>query len=98
MLSSQFDESSDFRRYLDGILIPRVPGTPGHEQVKNFIINEMKALGWTVTTDKFIARVPAPFKKLPFENIIGTLNPNAERFLGNEKVFIIAEDFDSCQI
>lgn len=47
----------------------------------------MKTLGWTVTTDKFVARVPEPFKKLPFENIIGTLNPNAERFLGNDKVF-----------
>lgn len=79
-MSDQFDLNS-FKTYLNGILIPRVPGTPGHDQVRDFIVNEMRQLGWTVTTDKFVARVPAPFKKLPFENVIATLNPNAERFL-----------------
>uniref|UniRef100_A0A336LIH0 Glutaminyl-peptide cyclotransferase n=1 Tax=Culicoides sonorensis TaxID=179676 RepID=A0A336LIH0_CULSO len=87
-LSDQFDLDS-FKTYLKGILIPRVPGTPGHDQVRDFIVNEMTQLGWTVTTDKFMARVPAPFKKLPFENIIATLNPNAERFL------ILAAHYDS---
>lgn len=77
---NQFDAET-FKYYLDGIMIPRVPGTPGHQQVKDFISTELQQLGWTVTTDKFTARVPAPFKKLPFENIIATPNPNAERYL-----------------
>lgn len=87
-MSDQFDLDS-FKTYLNGILVPRVPGTPGHDQARDFIINEMNQLGWTVTTDKFMARVPAPFKKLPFENIIATLNPNAERFL------VLAAHYDS---
>lgn len=66
---------------MKGILIPRVPGTPGHTKVKTFIIDELQQLGWTVTTDKFTARVPSPFKKLPFESIVATPNPNAERYL-----------------
>lgn len=70
-------------------MIPRVPGTPGHQQVKTFIIDELQKLSWTVTTDKFTARVPAPFKKLPFESIIATPNPNAERYL------IYAAHYDS---
>lgn len=65
---------------LDKILIPRVPGTEGHEVVKNFIIERMTAVGWTVVTDKFTDVTPN-LGLMEFENIIATVNPNAERYL-----------------
>lgn len=57
-----------------------MPGTPGHEIVKQFIINRMQDVGWHVETDKFMDETPM-FGSLEFENIITTLNPNAERYL-----------------
>lgn len=68
------------RDSLRTILIPRVPGTEGHETVKRFIIDRMTSLGWHVDTDKFTNATPI-FGNLEFENIIATMNPNAERYL-----------------
>lgn len=67
-------------RVLDQLLIPRVVGTPGHEKVANFIVNELQSLGWHVDIDEFKDTAPQ-FGELTFKNIIGTLNPEAERFL-----------------
>lgn len=72
-----------FQYYLDNIMIPRVPGSPGHKKVRDFITDSLNKLGYSVETDPFRARVPQPFGVLSFENIIAKLNPNAERFLGN---------------
>lgn len=74
---------------LDNILIPRVPGSDGHRQVNAYIKNVMQSLGWQVDTDAFEDITPGKHGKLPFENIIATLNPNAERFL------ILACHYDS---
>ena len=64
---------------LEPILVPRVVGTPNHERVKQFIIDQMQSLGWAVTTDKF--QENTPLGKKTFENIISTLDENATRRL-----------------
>lgn len=64
---------------LNPILIPRVADTPNHAKVKQFIIDQMQSLGWAIETDKFRERTPLGQKN--FENIIATLDPNADRRL-----------------
>ncbi|XP_076361727.1 glutaminyl-peptide cyclotransferase-like isoform X2 [Tachypleus tridentatus] len=66
---------TNFNTTLDVLLIPRVPGTPGHKEVKKFIIETMKSLDWDVEEDNFIA--PTPFGKKHFSNIMSTLDPGA---------------------
>lgn len=73
---------------LDNILIPRVVGTEGHTKVKKFIIKTMKELNWHVETDPFEDKTPN-LGTLKFENIIASINPNANRFL------ILACHYDS---
>ncbi|XP_015598117.1 glutaminyl-peptide cyclotransferase isoform X2 [Cephus cinctus] len=65
---------------LDNICIPRVVGTPGHTDVKNYIKKSMKDLGWEVESDPFDEKTPN-FGILHFENIVATHNPNARRYL-----------------
>lgn len=60
--------------------MPRVVGTAGHEQVKEYIAGELRTLGMTVELDTFKATVPI-VGRVRFTNIIGRLNPNADRFL-----------------
>lgn len=69
-----------FNDTLAHILIPRVVGTDGHATVQKYIKNTMQSLKWHVETDPFKAATPN-LGTLAFENIIVTLNPNAERFL-----------------
>lgn len=71
---AHFDET------LKRILVPRVVGTDGHEEVKTYIVDTMKKLNWNVELDEFRAKVPI-FTALKFSNIIAKLNPDAERFL-----------------
>lgn len=70
------------------ILIPRIVGTIGHDKVRDYIIESMKNLKWNIQLDSFIEKTPT-HGKLKFENIIATLNPNAERYL------ILACHYDS---
>lgn len=65
---------------LDNILIPRVVGTPNHAKVVRYIVGELEKLNWHVDIDEFQAKTPN-FGVLTFQNIVGSLNPNAERFL-----------------
>lgn len=71
---------ANFNYLLERILVPRVVGTPTHENVKDFIMSELTKLKWSVEVDEFIDDTPI-FKQLKFTNIIAKLNPNAERFL-----------------
>jgi len=84
----QLGDINNMNHLLDNILIPRVVGTDGHKAVKNFIIKTMQDLNWDVQTDAFKEKTPN-LGKLKFENIIATLNPNADRFL------ILACHYDS---
>lgn len=65
---------------LNNIAVPRVVGTVNHENVFNYITQELENLNWHVEVDEFVQKTPK-FGDLTFKNIIGTLNPNAERFL-----------------
>lgn len=65
---------------LDNILIPRVVGTKNHERVFQYIVDELKKLNWHVEIDEFKDKTPN-FGTLTFKNIVGSLNPNAERYL-----------------
>lgn len=73
-------DKQHFKKVLDEILIPRVVGTPNHEKVGNYIVNEMRGFGWDVTEDVFPEQTPV-FGTLNFRNIIAKLNPNADRYL-----------------
>lgn len=79
---------TNMEEILDNILVPRVVGTPGHEQVNRYIKQTLNALGWQVDVDRFQDKTPN-MGELTFENIIATLNPSAERFL------ILACHYDS---
>lgn len=65
---------------LDNILIPRVVGTTNHDLVVKYIVGELKRFQWHVEIDEFRDKTPN-FGELTFQNIVGSLNPNAERFL-----------------
>lgn len=69
-----------FKSVLNEILIPRVVGTPNHEKVGNYIVNQMNDLGWDVKENVFADNTPV-FGTLNFRNIIAKLNPNADRYL-----------------
>lgn len=77
-----------FNEVLDRILVPRVVGSAGHENVKNYLLDSMTNLGWHVETDDFTDKTPI-FGDLKFSNVIATLNPAAERFV------ILACHYDS---
>jgi glutaminyl-peptide cyclotransferase len=77
---SQLDDQNHFDNALQNILVERVVGTDGWKNVQNFIIDEMKSMGMAVETDSFVDTTPN-LGKLNFVNIIGKINPNAERFL-----------------
>ncbi|GIY06495.1 glutaminyl-peptide cyclotransferase [Caerostris darwini] len=87
ILATLGSDYEDFNRTVDTILIPRVPGTEGHEKVRKYIFTEMQNLDWTVEEDVFTDRTP--HGKKSFANIIATLNPNACRRL------VIACHYDS---
>ncbi len=62
---------------------PRHPGTQGHEDVKNFIASEMRAVTPNVQTQSF------PYNEYTLTNIIGRLYPERERRI------ILATHYDS---
>lgn len=69
-----------FNEVLNNILIPRVVGTQNHETVFSYIKGELQKLGLSVEVDEFESDTPS-FGRLTFKNIIGTLNPDADRYL-----------------
>lgn len=73
------DDQDHFSNALQNILVPRVVGTPGWKKVQDFIIGELKSMGLSVELDSFVDNTP--FGKLNFVNIIGKLNPTADKFL-----------------
>lgn len=87
-LVSEMGDTDHMNELLDNILIPRVVGTDGHKKVKKFIIKTMRDLKWHVETDAFEDKTPN-MGTLKFENIIASLNPDADRFL------ILACHYDS---
>ncbi|KAL7734807.1 hypothetical protein ACLKA6_011089 [Drosophila palustris] len=74
------DDETHFNSSLAAILVPRVVGTPGHEQVRNYLVNSLNGLGFQTEVDEFRERVPI-FGELTFANVIGYINPQADNFL-----------------
>lgn len=74
------DDETHFNSTLDSILVPRVVGSRGHEQVHNYLVTSLNGLGFQTTIDQFKQRVPI-FGELIFSNIIGYINPEAKNFL-----------------
>lgn len=69
-------------------MVPRVAGTDGSKNVQDFIINELKSMDMTVELDSFVDNTPI-FRNVNFVNIIGKINPRADRFL------VLAAHYDS---
>lgn len=91
------DDPVHFNSTLHSICVPRVVGTAGHEQVKDYLIGELKAAGLTVQLDTFTKTAPI-VGKVRFTNIIARLNPDADRFLAlachyDSKYFPAGEHF-----
>uniref|UniRef100_A0A182R960 Glutaminyl-peptide cyclotransferase n=1 Tax=Anopheles funestus TaxID=62324 RepID=A0A182R960_ANOFN len=79
IVSTRTNESH-FDNVLKSILKPRIVGTATHGEVKRSIINELKTLGFTVELDEFNQKAPH-FGMLKFTNIVGKLNPSADKYL-----------------
>ena len=79
-LATDLSNLDHLNKVLDNLLVERVVGTTGHENVKNYIIDHMRQLEWDVEVDEFQATTPI-FGMLKFTNIIATLNSKASRFL-----------------
>lgn len=69
-------------------MIPRVVGSDGWKNVQNFIVDELKSMNMKVELDSFVDKTPI-FGNLNFVNIIGKINPQADRFL------VLAAHYDS---
>lgn len=64
---------------LSKILIERVPGTPNHGIVREYIADYMSNLNWTVEQNEFFDKTP--HGQMKFTNIIARKNPHAKRYL-----------------
>lgn len=69
------NDQDDFNATLDSILIPRVVGSEGHRKVRQYIVDSMNRLGWSVEEDSFETNTPRG--RMTFTNVAATLNPNS---------------------
>lgn len=74
------ESDNHFEQVLRKLMVPRVVGTPSHQKVKEYIIGEMRRLGWYVETTPFNAKTPN-LGTLQFENIIAKINPSAKQVM-----------------
>ncbi|XP_031623937.1 glutaminyl-peptide cyclotransferase [Contarinia nasturtii] len=78
-LNNKLGDIEAVHNVLSKILVERVVGTPNHAMVREYIVNYMKNLGWTVDEHEFFD--DTPLDRLKFTNIIAKVNPNAKRYL-----------------
>ncbi|SPP77504.1 glutaminyl-peptide cyclotransferase [Drosophila guanche] len=78
--STWTDDEAHFNRTLDSILVPRVVGSRGHQQVRDYLVQSLNGLGFQTEVDEFKQRVPV-LGELTFANVVGTINPRAQNFL-----------------
>lgn len=79
--------TSKFRQFLDPILRVRRVDTPEHDEVRDFIVESMRSLGWTTELHTFSG--DTPYGKKRFANIIST------QYVYAVRRFIIACHYDS---
>ncbi|RUP52359.1 hypothetical protein BC936DRAFT_145885, partial [Jimgerdemannia flammicorona] len=84
---SQPDRLSVEGELLKPLLIPRVSGTQGNADVRDFLASKLRELNWHVELDNFTDNTPLGEKL--FTNIIATKNPDVP------KRFVLAAHFDS---
>ncbi|EDV97467.1 GH16890 [Drosophila grimshawi] len=63
-----------FNTTLAKILKPRWPGSFGHSEVLNFLIEELQELGFAAVRDEL-------FDQIPFTNVLGIINMEASDFI-----------------
>ncbi|XP_074075368.1 glutaminyl-peptide cyclotransferase-like protein [Macrotis lagotis] len=80
-LLEQLDPQRLWGKYLQPLLVERTPGSPGNLKVRQFLEDELRALGagWQVEVDAFSA--PTPLGPVAFANVVATLSPKASRRL-----------------
>ncbi|KAM3594975.1 uncharacterized protein V6R79_016296 [Siganus canaliculatus] len=78
---SHTDLEQMWLRDLRPLLVTRYPGSTGSQAVQEHIKTTLRSLGagWEVTEDTFVSQTP--YGPLPFNNLIATLNPSANRRL-----------------
>ena len=64
-----------------------IAGTDNNTFVRNYIVQTLSDLGWTIELDTFNASTPVGTR--PFTNVIATKDPDAPRRL------VVAAHFDS---
>ncbi|XP_058832462.1 glutaminyl-peptide cyclotransferase-like [Topomyia yanbarensis] len=74
------NNDTHLRQTLKKILKPRIVGTATHDEVKRYIVDQLKQLHFIVELDEFNDKTPH-FGRLKFSNIIGKLNPAADKYL-----------------
>lgn len=62
---------------LSPMLHPRIPSTDGSRRAREHIKTWMATVGWTVEEDSF--QDNTPYGRLPFSNVIATLDPTKSR-------------------
>lgn len=71
---------------LSPLLVRRIPGTPAHLNVRNYIVQKFRESGWSVEIDVFESNTPDGPKS--FYNLIFTLEPS------KPKKLILAAHYD----
>nr|XP_017089915.2 glutaminyl-peptide cyclotransferase [Drosophila bipectinata] len=77
---AELSSIEDLKQTVQEIAIERVPGSPGHFYVREYISNRLSLLGWKVEFDIFTEKVPI-LGSVTFHNIIARHNPDAKRTL-----------------
>lgn len=77
---SKSNNDTHFRQTLKQILKPRIVGTATHDEVKRYIVDQLKQQQFTVELDEFNDKTPH-FGRLKFSNIVGKLNPEADKYI-----------------
>jgi len=70
----------NMREHVQQILIPRVSGTQGNKQVREYISDQMRGMGWSVETVSHEQNTVLG-KRVAFHNVVATLDPQAPRRL-----------------
>jgi len=78
-LSECLESKFDFEPILNPLLTTRVPGTSGNSESRDYIVNFLSGLGWTIELDTFTQETI--IGKVTFSNIIATRNPKSPRRL-----------------
>lgn len=78
-LNKKLGDIEAVHNVLSNILIERVVGSKNHDIVREYIVDYMHHIGWSVDQHTFFDYTP--MGPMNFTNIIAKVNPNAKRYL-----------------